>query len=210
MVGILRNDGLLNKLLMSLGLISSPLEIYRTDLAVYIGLVYAYLPFFHPAAVRQPGEDGPALCSKPPTTWGAAVAGVLAHHRAIVAAGVIAGAMLVFIPSVGEYVIPEMLGGADTLMMGRAMWNEFFKQHRLADGLGRHLRDGAVAAGAAGPVPVGQPDQAAGFRRRRPPMKGPNKSLRMLVLGPRVLLFLYVPIISLMVFSFNDSPVVTS
>ena len=59
--------------------------------------------------------------------------------------GVIAGAMLVFIPAVGEYVIPEMLGGANTLMMGRVMWNEFLQQHRLADGLGGDLRDGAAA-----------------------------------------------------------------
>jgi len=125
-VGILRNDGLLNKLLMSLGIISSPLEIYRTDLAVYIGLVYAYLPFFilplYANLVKMDLrllEVAYDLGARP---WQAFWRITVPLSRP----GVIAGAMLVFIPSVGEYVIPEMLGGADTLMMGRVMWNEFF------------------------------------------------------------------------------------
>lgn len=125
-VGILRNDGLLNNLLMSLGLISSPLEIYRTDLAVYIGLVYAYLPFFilplYANLVKMDLrllEAAYDLGAKP---WQAFWRITVPLSRP----GIIAGAMLVFIPSVGEYVIPEMLGGADTLMMGRVMWTEFF------------------------------------------------------------------------------------
>jgi putrescine transport system permease protein len=125
-VGILRNDGLLNKLLMSVGLISSPLEIYRTDLAVYIGLVYAYLPFFilplYANLVKMDLrllEAAYDLGAKP---WQAFWRITVPLSRP----GIIAGAMLVFIPSVGEYVIPEMLGGADTLMMGRVMWTEFF------------------------------------------------------------------------------------
>ena len=125
-VGILRNDGLLNKLLMGLGIISSPLEIYRTDLAVYIGLVYAYLPFFilplYANLVKMDLRLLEAAYDLGARPW-------QAFWRITVPLslpGVIAGAMLVFIPSVGEYVIPEMLGGADTLMMGRVMWNEFF------------------------------------------------------------------------------------
>ncbi|WP_353172794.1 ABC transporter permease subunit [Paracandidimonas soli] len=125
-VGILRNDGLLNKLLSSLGLISAPLEIYRTDLAVYIGLVYAYLPFFvlplYATLVKldlRLLEAAYDLGAKP---WRAFAQVVLPLSMP----GVIAGSLLVFIPAVGEYVIPEMLGGADTLMMGRVMWTEFF------------------------------------------------------------------------------------
>jgi len=125
-VGILRNDGLLNKLLMSLGLISSPLEIYRTDLAVYIGLVYAYLPFFilplYANLVKMDLRLLEAAYDLGARPWQAFWRITVPLSRP----GVIAGAMLVFIPSVGEYVIPEMLGGADTLMMGRVMWNEFF------------------------------------------------------------------------------------
>jgi len=125
-VGILRNDGLLNKFLMSIGLISSPLDIYRTDLAVYIGMVYAYLPFFilplYASLVKldlRLLEAAYDLGSRP---WTAFWQITFPLSRP----GVIAGAMLVFIPSVGEYVIPELLGGANTLMMGRVMWNEFF------------------------------------------------------------------------------------
>lgn len=125
-VGILRNDGLLNYVLLWAGVIDAPLEIYRTDLAVYIGLVYAYLPFFilplYANLVKfdlRLLEAAYDLGAKP---WRA----FLAITLPLSMPGVIAGAMLVFIPSVGEYVIPEMLGGANTLMMGRVMWTEFF------------------------------------------------------------------------------------
>jgi putrescine transport system permease protein len=125
-VGILRNDGLLNKLLLALGIISKPLEIYRTDLAVYIGMVYSYLPFFilplYANLVKMDLrllEAAYDLGAKP---WQAFWQITVPLSRP----GVIAGAMLVFIPAVGEYVIPEMLGGANTLMMGRVMWSEFF------------------------------------------------------------------------------------
>lgn len=125
-VGILRNDGLLNKLLSWLGLISAPLEIYRTDLAVYIGLVYAYLPFFvlplYANLVKLDLRLLEAAYDLGARPWRA----FLQITLPLSMPGVIAGALLVFIPSVGEYVIPEMLGGADTLMMGRVMWTEFF------------------------------------------------------------------------------------
>lgn len=125
-VGILRNDGLLNNFLMWLGVIDSPLEIYRTDLAVYIGMIYAYLPFFilplYANLVKLDTRLLEAAYDLGARPWQAFLKITLPLSRA----GVIAGAMLVFIPCVGEYVIPEMLGGANTLMMGRLMWNEFF------------------------------------------------------------------------------------
>lgn len=125
-VGILRSDGLLNSLLMNLGVISSPLEIYRTDLAVYIGLVYAYLPFFilplYATLVKMDLRLLDAAYDLGARPWRAFLSVTLPLSMP----GVISGAMLVFIPAVGEYVIPEMLGGADTLMMGRIMWSEFF------------------------------------------------------------------------------------
>lgn len=125
-VGILRNDGLLNKFLQWTGLISAPLEIYRTDLAVYIGLIYAYLPFFilplYANLVKMDTRLLEAAYDLGARPWRA----FLRITLPLSMPGVIAGAMLVFIPSVGEYVIPEMLGGADTLMMGRVMWTEFF------------------------------------------------------------------------------------
>lgn len=125
-IGILRNDGLLNNALMWLGLIDAPLEIYRTDLAVYIGLVYTYLPFFilplyaHLIKMdRRLLEAAYDLGARP---WRAFLSITLPLSRH----GVVAGAMLVFIPTVGEFVIPELLGGADTLMIGRVLWTEFF------------------------------------------------------------------------------------
>jgi len=125
-VGILRSDGLLNSFLLSVGIISAPLEIYRTDLAVYIGLVYAYLPFFilplYATLVKLDLRLLDAAYDLGAKPWRAFVSVTLPLSMP----GVIAGAMLVFIPAVGEYVIPEMLGGADTLMMGRIMWSEFF------------------------------------------------------------------------------------
>ena len=125
-VGILRNDGLLNNLLIWLGLIDTPFEIYRTDLAVYIGLVYAYLPFFvlplYANLVKLDLRLLEAAYDLGARPWYAFVHITLPLSMP----GAIAGAMLVFIPSVGEYVIPEMLGGANTLMIGRVMWTEFF------------------------------------------------------------------------------------
>src|SRR5690554_14159 len=125
-VGILRNDGLLNNFLLWLGVIDVPLEIYRTDLAVYIGLVYAYLPFFvlplYANLVKFDLRLLEAAYDLGARPWKA----FLTITVPLSMPGVIAGAMLVFIPTVGEYVIPEMLGGANTLMMGRVMWTEFF------------------------------------------------------------------------------------
>lgn len=125
-VGILRSDGLLNSALLALGLIDAPLEIYRTDVAVYIGLIYAYLPFFilplYASLVKLDVrllEAAYDLGARPTQAF-------LRVTLPMSMPGVVAGALLVFIPTVGEYVIPEMLGGADTLMMGRLMWTEFF------------------------------------------------------------------------------------
>jgi len=124
-VGILRNDGLLNQLLLALGIIDSPLEIYRTDAAVIIGMVYAYLPFFvlplYATLVKLDTRLLEAAYDLGARPWQAFWRVTLPLSRP----GVIAGSMLVFIPAVGEYVIPEMLGGANTLMMGRVIWNEF-------------------------------------------------------------------------------------
>lgn len=125
-VGILRNDGLLNNALQWIGVIDVPLEIYRTDMAVYIGLVYAYLPFFilplYANLVKLDLRLLDAAYDLGAKPWQA----FLSITLPLSLPGVVAGGLLVFIPTVGEYVIPEMLGGADTLMMGRIMWNEFF------------------------------------------------------------------------------------
>lgn len=125
-VGILKNNGLLNNFLMTIGLIHTPIELYRTNVAVYIGMVYSYLPFLvmplYAHLVKMDLtllEAAYDLGAKP---WRAFVQITLPLSKN----GIIAGCLLVFIPAVGEYVIPELLGGANTLMIGRVMWNEFF------------------------------------------------------------------------------------
>ncbi len=124
-VGILKNNGLLNNLLMDMGLIDEPLKILYTPIAAYIGIVYCYLPFMilplytnlikHDQRLLEAAYD---LGAKP---WKAFLTVTLPLSRA----GIVAGCMLVMIPAVGEYVIPEMLGGPDTLMIGRQLVNDF-------------------------------------------------------------------------------------
>jgi putrescine transport system permease protein len=124
-VGILKNNGLLNNLLMDLGLIDEPLKILYTPIAAYIGIVYCYLPFMilplytnllkHDQRLLEAAYD---LGARP---WKAFLTVTLPLSRA----GIVAGCMLVMIPAVGEYVIPEMLGGPDTLMIGRQLVNDF-------------------------------------------------------------------------------------
>jgi len=125
-MGILSNNGLLNSFLLWTGLISQPLEILNTNTAVYIGVVYAYLPFMvlplyanlvkHDQSLLEAASD--LGSSNFNNFWKITVP--LAKN------GIIAGAMLVFIPVVGEFVIPELLGGPETLMIGRVLWQEFF------------------------------------------------------------------------------------
>lgn len=125
-VGILRNEGLLNNFLLWTGVIDTPLEIYRTDMAVYIGLVYSYLPFFilplYTNLIKLDQRLLDAAYDLGARPWQAFLKVTLPLSKP----GVIAGAMLVFIPSVGEYVIPELLGGTNTYMIGRVMWDQYF------------------------------------------------------------------------------------
>ncbi len=109
-VGLLRNDGLINSALLWLGVIDTPMEIYRTDLAVYIGLVYAYLPFFVLPLYANLVKLDTRLLEAASDLGARPIAAFLNVTLPLSLPGVIAGSMLVFIPSVGEYVIPEMLG----------------------------------------------------------------------------------------------------
>ena len=125
-IGILKNNGLLNNFLIWLGVIDQPLAILHTPVAVYIGIVYAYLPFMilplYSNLVKLDLRLLEAASDLGARPWKAFVQITLPLSKA----GIIAGSMLVMIPVVGEFVIPEMLGGADTLMIGRVLWQEFF------------------------------------------------------------------------------------
>jgi putrescine transport system permease protein len=125
-IGILKDDGLLNHFLIGIGLLHTPLRLYHSDAGVYIGMVYSYLPFLvmplYAHLVKMDLtllEAAYDLGAKPWTVFFRITLPLSKN-------GIIAGCLLVFIPAVGEYVIPELLGGADTLMIGRVMWDEFF------------------------------------------------------------------------------------
>jgi putrescine transport system permease protein len=125
-MGLLRNNGLINNMLMALGVIDEPIVMMNTDFAMYIGIVYSYLPFMilplyanlekHDNALLEAAVD---LGSRPFRAF-------LQITLPLSMPGVIAGSMLVFIPAVGEFVIPRLLGGTDSLMIGRVLWDEFF------------------------------------------------------------------------------------
>jgi putrescine transport system permease protein len=125
-MGILSNEGFLNQLLLWLGIINEPLTILNTNTAVYIGVVYTYLPFMilpiYSALERmdesliEAAED--LGCSRLSAFWLVTIP--------LSKPGIIAGCFLVFIPTLGEFVIPSLLGGSDTLMIGKVLWEEFF------------------------------------------------------------------------------------
>ncbi|MDR3390774.1 MAG: ABC transporter permease subunit [Sulfuriferula sp.] len=126
---LLVSNGLVNQLLMALGVIHTPLQMMNTPFSLTIGMVYAYLPFMilplYANLVKLDVrllEAAADLGASPwKTFW---LITVPLSKR-----GIIAGSMLVFIPAVGEYVIPELLGGPDTLMIGRVLWDEFFSNN---------------------------------------------------------------------------------
>jgi putrescine transport system permease protein len=124
--GIIRETGLLNSALLWLGIIHQPLQIMRTTLAVYLGIIYSYLPFMVlPLFATLEKLDhslveAAADLGSPP--WRTFVDITLPLSMP----GIIAGSLLVFIPAIGEFVIPTLLGGPDNLMIGRVLWDEFF------------------------------------------------------------------------------------
>jgi len=127
--GIIRDNGIVNTLLLHWGIISHPIQIMRTSLAVYLGIIYSYLPFMVlPLFATLEKLDNTLLeaaadLGSPP--WRAFLHVTLPQSLP----GIIAGSMLVFIPAVGEFVIPSLLGGPDNLMIGRVLWDEFFGNH---------------------------------------------------------------------------------
>jgi len=125
-MGLLNNYGVINNFLMWLGIIDQPLQLMYTDFAIYIGLVYSYLPFMilplYATLERMDLDlvDAALDLGARPSQAFRDVTWPLARP------GVIAGCLLVFIPAMGEYVIPYLLGGPESLMIGRVLFDEFF------------------------------------------------------------------------------------
>ncbi|MEA4837477.1 MAG: ABC transporter permease subunit [Rhodospirillaceae bacterium] len=125
-MGILRNEGLLNGLLLYLGVIHEPIQIMETDVAVYIGIVYSYLPFMVLPLYASLEKMDLSLLEAAADLGCRPFRAFLSVTLPLSVPGMIAGSMLVFIPAVGEFVIPDLLGGPDTLMIGKVLWQEFF------------------------------------------------------------------------------------
>lgn len=126
---LIRDNGLVNAVLLQWGVIDHPLRMMHTSFAIYLGIVYSYLPFMVLPLYatlekmdRSLLEAASDLGSRP---WRA----FLDVTLPLSVPGIVAGSMLVFIPAVGEYVIPALLGGPDNLMIGRVLWDEFFGNH---------------------------------------------------------------------------------
>ena len=137
-ISILRDEGLLNTGLLSLGLVAEPLRLFSTETAVVIGIVYSYLPFMVLPIFNAIDRQDSSLVEAARDLGASRIAAFWAVTFPLSLQGVLAGCLLVFIPAVGEFVIPDLLGGSDTLMIGRTMWNEFFAN-----------RDWPVASAAA-------------------------------------------------------------
>jgi putrescine transport system permease protein len=125
-IGILKNNGLINNALMALGVIDEPIRMLQTDFAVYVGIVYSYVPFMIlPLYANLEKMDltlleaAADLGCKP---WEA----FLKITLPLSLPGIVAGCLLVFIPAVGEFVIPALLGDPGMLMIGKVLWTEFF------------------------------------------------------------------------------------
>lgn len=125
-IGLLKNNGFINNFLTWLGITDAPIQMMQTDFAIYVGIVYAYLPFMilplYTNLVKHDHSLLEAAYDLGANRWTAfwKVTVPLSMN------GIVAGSMLVFIPAVGEFVIPEILGGPDQLMIGKVLWQEFF------------------------------------------------------------------------------------
>jgi putrescine transport system permease protein len=125
-IGILKNNGVINNLLMSLGVIDEPIVMLQTDFAMYVGIVYSYLPFMVLPLYTAIEKLDHSLLEAAADLGCRPVKAFFRITVPLTRNGIVAGCMLVFIPAVGEFVIPALLGGPDQLMIGRVLWEEFF------------------------------------------------------------------------------------
>jgi len=123
-IGILKPEGLLNQFLMWLNVIDTPLNILNTDTAVFIGIVYSYLPFMILPIYSSLEKMDYSLIEAAQDLGCTPFSAFWKITFPLSLAGGVAGCFLVFIPAVGEFVIPDLLGGSQTLMIGKTIWSE--------------------------------------------------------------------------------------
>jgi putrescine transport system permease protein len=126
-IGLLADNGVVNNLLLGLGLVAEPVRLLYTDTALYLGIVYCYLPFMVLPLYANLVKLDPTLLEAASDLGARPWRAFLAVTLPLSLPGILAGFMLVFIPAVGEFVIPELLGGPDAQLIGRVLWTEFFQ-----------------------------------------------------------------------------------
>jgi putrescine transport system permease protein len=125
-IGILKQNGLINNLLLWLGVIDDPLPLLNNQFSLLVGMTYAYLPFMILPLYATLEKMDLSLLEAASDLGARPIRAFWTITLPLSLPGVLAGCLLVFIPSVGEYVIPTLLGGADDFMIGTQLWNEFF------------------------------------------------------------------------------------
>jgi putrescine transport system permease protein len=125
-MGLMNNHGVINNLLLALGIIDAPLQLMYTDFAVFVGLTYSYLPFMILPLYATLERMDPDLVEAAEDLGASPTRAFWDVTWPLARPGVIAGCLLVFIPAIGEYVIPYLLGGPDALLIGRVLFDEFF------------------------------------------------------------------------------------
>jgi putrescine transport system permease protein len=127
--GILNSNGLINDTLLKLGAIEHPLPLLHTEFAVHLGIVYSYLPFMVLPIFAVLERFDWSLLDAAADLGARPFSAFLRVTLPLSLPGIVAGLMLVFVPALGEFIIPELLGGPGTLMIGRVLWTEFFSNH---------------------------------------------------------------------------------
>jgi len=125
-IGLLKTDGVINNVLQALGIIQEPMSMMNTSFAVYIGIVYSYLPFMILPLYSNLEKHDLTLLEAASDLGAGPIRAFMRITLPLSMPGVVAGSLLVFIPAVGEYVIPSLLGRADQLMIARLLSDEFF------------------------------------------------------------------------------------
>ncbi|MDO8360881.1 MAG: ABC transporter permease subunit, partial [Devosia sp.] len=125
-IGFLKNEGVINNFLEWTGLIHAPIPMIQTDFAVYVGIVYTYLPFMILPLYTNLVKLDESLLEASADLGARPIRTFLSITLPLSIPGIVAGSMLVFIPAIGEFVIPSLLGGPGTLMIGRVLFDEFF------------------------------------------------------------------------------------
>jgi putrescine transport system permease protein len=125
-INILQHDGVLNKVLLALHLVSAPVVWLSTDSAMYLGMVYSYLPFMILPLYASLAKMDPALLEAAEDLGASRAGAFWLVTFPLSLPGIAAGVLLCFIPIVGEFVIPDLLAGSDSLMIGQTLWLEFF------------------------------------------------------------------------------------